>query len=228
MGYSCGAPLTVFIATWAESFTKLLAFNQTEYERVLHLDSDSTVLKSLDELFHLPPAIAAMPRSYWEAQEPHIKLSSQLMLATPSTHQFERCKTAIENAKPNEYDMELVNNLYRNNAMVLPYKVYDLYTREFRQGPDHADYLGNDDGAVWNPDDALNRARFLHFSDWPLPKPWIEPSPSLREENMPACFDKHGQPLSGSDVKLCRERELWVGFYQDFKDRRERVCGAGV
>lgn len=32
-------------ATWAESFTKLLAFNQTQYDRVLHLDSDSTVLQ---------------------------------------------------------------------------------------------------------------------------------------------------------------------------------------
>lgn len=31
--------------TWAESYTKLLAFNQTEYARVLSLDSDSTVLQ---------------------------------------------------------------------------------------------------------------------------------------------------------------------------------------
>lgn len=32
-------------ATWAESYTKLLAFNQTQYDRVLSLDSDSTVLQ---------------------------------------------------------------------------------------------------------------------------------------------------------------------------------------
>lgn len=31
--------------TWADSFTKLLAFNQTEYKRVLSLDSDATVLE---------------------------------------------------------------------------------------------------------------------------------------------------------------------------------------
>lgn len=31
--------------TWAESFTKLLAFKQTQYERVLSLDSDATILK---------------------------------------------------------------------------------------------------------------------------------------------------------------------------------------
>jgi alpha-N-acetylglucosamine transferase len=31
--------------TWADSFTKLLAFNQTQYERVISLDSDANVLK---------------------------------------------------------------------------------------------------------------------------------------------------------------------------------------
>lgn len=37
--------LMTAIATWAESYTKLLAFNQTQYDRVLSLDSDSTVLQ---------------------------------------------------------------------------------------------------------------------------------------------------------------------------------------
>lgn len=31
--------------TWADSFTKLLAFNQTQYKRVLSMDSDATVLQ---------------------------------------------------------------------------------------------------------------------------------------------------------------------------------------
>lgn len=32
-------------APWAASYTKLLAFNQTEYDRVLNLDSDATLLQ---------------------------------------------------------------------------------------------------------------------------------------------------------------------------------------
>ena len=36
--------------TWAESFTKLLAFNQTQYKRVLSLDSDATVLQVGDAI----------------------------------------------------------------------------------------------------------------------------------------------------------------------------------
>ena len=212
-------------STWADSFTKLLVFNQTEYSRVLHLDSDSTILEPMDELFLLPPAVAAMPRSYWEAQEPHIKLSSQLMLATPSKHQFERCEAAVEAAGAAEYDMEILNTLFRDTAITLPHKIYDLYTREFRMGPDHKDYLGNDEGAVWDADEVAKKAKFLHFSDWPLPKPWIEPSQTMWEENMPHCFDHEGVAINDSSESLCRERELWVGFYKDFKARRKDICG---
>jgi alpha-N-acetylglucosamine transferase len=35
-------------ATWSDSFTKLLAFNQTQYERVISLDSDANVLQVSD------------------------------------------------------------------------------------------------------------------------------------------------------------------------------------
>lgn len=31
--------------TWADSFTKLLAFNQTQYKRVVNVDSDSTIVQ---------------------------------------------------------------------------------------------------------------------------------------------------------------------------------------
>lgn len=38
-------------ATWKESFTKILVFNQTQYERVLMLDSDAYLLDNLDYMF---------------------------------------------------------------------------------------------------------------------------------------------------------------------------------
>ena len=212
-------------STWADSFTKLLVFNQTQFSRVLHLDSDSTILQPMDELFFIPPSITAMPRSYWEAQEPHIKLSSQLLLATPSKHQFERCEAAVKAAGASEYDMEILNTLFRDTTITLPHKIYDLYTREFRQGSDHKDYLGNEEGAVWDADEVVKKAKFLHFSDWPLPKPWFEPSQRTWEENMPKCFDDEGAVMNGTSESLCRERELWVGFYKDFKTRRKSVCG---
>lgn len=46
--------------TWSESFTKLLAFNQTQYQRVLSLDSDATVLqvRSVVAMIDLQPLIS--------------------------------------------------------------------------------------------------------------------------------------------------------------------------
>ncbi|KAM0476368.1 hypothetical protein ACHAPX_006279 [Trichoderma viride] len=38
---------------------------QTQYERVIAIDSDTTLLKYMDESFYLPPSPMAMPRTYW-------------------------------------------------------------------------------------------------------------------------------------------------------------------
>ena len=181
----------------------------------------------MDELFLLPAAIIAMPRSYWESQSDQLKLSSQLLLATPSTYEFNRCLTAIQAADENEYDMEIVNTLYRDVALVLPHKTYDFFTGELRLGPDHKEYFGNDETAVWDVDEAVARAKMVHFSDWPCPKPWIVPTREEWEAGLPTCYDDRGRFLGGFSEDLCRERAIWVDFHRDFRKRRNDVCGVG-
>ncbi|KAH8811513.1 nucleotide-diphospho-sugar transferase [Xylogone sp. PMI_703] len=203
------------VVTWAESYTKLLAFNQTQYDRVLGLDSDATVLQLMDELFLLPPCPVALPRAYWLEDKEYF-LSSQIVLVQPSAMEFARVEKAIASAGPNDFDMEIFNNLYGKSAMIIPHRRYDLLTRAFRE--DHKlSYLGNE-VEEWDPDQVLKEAKFLHFSDWPVPKPWI-PNYSLMDEHKPPCTD---------DGKNCRAQELWLGFYSDFAERRERVCGIKV
>lgn len=178
--------LIAIVVTWAESYTKLLAFNQTDYDRVLSLDSDSNVLQvgveslnnidstyadpslqAMDELFLLPACPVAMPRAYWLNPNDRV-LSSQLVLIQPSNFEFDRIMAAISNASSNAYDMEIVNDLYRDSATVLPHRPYDLLTGEFR-GKHHAAYLGNEI-EEWDSYAILREAKFLHFSDWPVPK----------------------------------------------------------
>ena len=154
-------------ATWAESYTKLLAFNQTDYQRILHLDSDSTVLQNLDELFFIESAFVAMPRAHWLGFQDRI-LSSQLLLLQPNKHEFDRVMKATSGAGGDDYDMDLLNNLYKDNALVLPHRPYDLLTGEFR-GEEHSNYIG-DGSKSWDPDYFYKECKFLHFSDWPLPK----------------------------------------------------------
>lgn len=51
---------------WKDSLTKLLVFNQTEYNRVIYLDSDAELKDTMDELFFIPSYIKfAAPLAYW-------------------------------------------------------------------------------------------------------------------------------------------------------------------
>ncbi|KKA30092.1 hypothetical protein TD95_005321 [Thielaviopsis punctulata] len=201
--------------TWADSYTKLLVFNQTQYARVLSVDSDSLLMHHMDELFFTPAAPIAMPRAYWLYPKQKV-LSSQLMLVTPSAAEFQRVQRAIQQVANNEYDMEIVNTLYGDSAVVLPHRAYDMLSAEFR-ATDHAKYLGSAD-EKWDPVAAYNEAKMVHFSDWPVPKPWRLVSPEMR--------NKHGPKCDGSGGRAeCAEWKLWNSLYDDFAAKRKEVCG---
>ncbi|KYK56312.1 putative glucose n-acetyltransferase protein [Drechmeria coniospora] len=203
--------------TWADSFTKLLAFNQTDYSRVLVLDSDAVVLQLMDELFLLPPCTAAMPRAYWLHPDKKI-LTSLLMLIEPNVVEFSRVMDKIESAGRNDYDMEIVNDLYIDSAMVLPHRRYAMLSAEFRSDG-HALYLGSD-REVWDPVAAYNEAKIIHFSDWPVAKPWLPTPAEVIQKYEPKCRMKDG-------LETCVERELWYRLYDDFRRYRREICPTG-
>ncbi|EJS41623.1 gnt1p [Saccharomyces arboricola H-6] len=61
---------------WNESLTKLLVFNQTEFNRVIYLDNDAILRSSLDELFFLPDYIKfAAPLTYWTLSDQDLEKS---------------------------------------------------------------------------------------------------------------------------------------------------------
>jgi alpha-N-acetylglucosamine transferase len=194
--------------TWADSFTKLLVFNQTQYKRVLSLDSDATVLQSMDELFLLPPSAVAMPRAYWLDDT----LSSQMVLVEPSDFEFRRVLDAFSRRQDDDFDMEIVNELYGKDCTIIPHRRYDLITGEFNE-KEHHRYLGSKE-EIWDPQKALEEAKFVHFSDWPLPKPWLPHTEEAYQKKLPVCHEVE----NGQD---CRDRDVWTGLYQDFTERRE-------
>lgn len=175
------------------------------------MDSDSTILQNLDELFLLPSAPVAMPRAYWLTPQNHI-LSSQIMLIQPSEKEFRRVQHKIDTAGREDYDMEIVNQLYGNSALIIPHRPYNLITGEFR-AKDHSPYLGNPEEA-WDPVAVFNEAKFLHFSDFPVPKPWLSISEHMKTTHQPPCEVRE----DGSED--CAARDLWNGFYEDFKERK--------
>ena len=201
------------------SISKFLNFNQTRYLRILHIDSDSTVLKNMDDLFLLPEATVAMPRAYWRLPAERV-LTPQLMLLQPSSTEWKRLMDAAEDETRTDiaFDREILNQLYRDSALVLPHRAYGLQSSEFRTH-NHTAYHGND-YEVWHPDRALAEASLVHFADYPLPKPWIMWPTELFETMKPPC-EESAKPA----VANCRNQEVWLDLYRTFRKRRKEVCG---
>lgn len=192
---------------------------------MLHIDSDVTILQNMDELFFLPPARVAMPRAYWDNPRSG-KLTSLLVLIEPSYAEYQALMEAsrpvvhgqiVTNSTPGHemYDMELLNERYGGSALVLPHRQYGLLTGEFRT-KDHRNFLGND-YEKWDPDRVLSEAKLVHFSDWPLPKPWVMWPQALLAEMLPKCDVKPGT----DEESGCRDREVWRELYEDFRRRRK-------
>jgi alpha-N-acetylglucosamine transferase len=220
--------------TWQDSYTKLLAWNQTQYKRVISLDSDATVLdvqtpsiktrprsfadsgQHMDELFLLPPAPVAMPRAYWMDD---FFLSSQIIVIEPSEESWQRVQNAMEHHEGHEYDMDILNKVFGKSTLVIPHRRYDLLTGEFRHKVDeHEVYLGSPT-ETWNAREILDEAKFVHFSDWPMPKPWKKVSNDQTEMYQPEC---RNVSVKGQD---CTDREVWLELRNDFAERRQvRDC----
>ncbi len=114
------------------------------------------------------------------------------MLVQPSAAEFERVMKKVDESASNDYDMEVINYLYEDNAMILPHRPYDLLTQEFTYEKEkHKWYLGSD-SEKFDPVAVYNEAKFLHFSDWPVPKPWIHTPEGLHAERQPKCLVEDG------------------------------------
>jgi len=205
--------------TWCSSFTKLLAFNLTTHARVLSLDSDALLLHPPDELFLLPPSPVAMPLAYWLLPQAR-KFSSYILLIQPSPVEFARVMDAVRSAAPGEYDMEVLNDLYGGIAMVLPHRRYGLLTKEFRgRRGEHGYYLGSAE-EEWDAMRVLEEAKYVHFSDWPMTKPWVPMSAGLKAMMQPGCWEGEGE----SWERRCVERDVWNWLYGEFREGREVSC----
>ncbi|ESZ91868.1 hypothetical protein SBOR_7733 [Sclerotinia borealis F-4128] len=210
---------------WAESYTKLLAFNQTSYEKLLVLDSDSTVLKPMDELFLAPMSDSTQllaPRAYWLDAQGIPQLSSHIMLIKPSAIEFERLEIEIQNAGVGTYDMDIINSVFtqqKDSCGLLDHQIYALLTGEFRRPvTKHKGFWGKGhETDIWDPERVFKKSKFVHFSDWPMKKPW-----QLQDMEWVGKGPKCVPVTEGDD---CRGRDIWDGLYKDFRERRVAICG---
>ncbi|KAI4655637.1 hypothetical protein J4E93_000352 [Alternaria ventricosa] len=204
---------------WDKTVTKLMAFGLEYYDRIIALESQITLLDSLDELFLLPPTPIAMARAYWTDSKPW-PLSTTLMVVKPSLDELAKFKNRMEGGgdsmlvEMHRYDMEVLNERFEESALVLPHRPYALRTAEFRRH-NHSEYLGSAD-ETWDAEKVYKEGKIIQFSDLPLPPPSVMWSKEALEEMQPDC--------GGSPEGTCAERRIWKGLYEDFRKRRKDVC----
>lgn len=220
---------------------RFLAWDQTQYDRVIHLDSDVTLQRHLDELFLLPKTPIAMPRAYWSSSSSltssdpsskitnnhyRIHLSPRLILLEPSreTYNLVTSLGKPDQKQPVASDSALYTSLFAPSALILPHQVYMFPVSELRTS-DHSPFFGSFPSSslttttpTWDIESILSSAAVIHFLDNPFPKPWIMWPREMLAEEMPICEGEDGKR------EACQNKERWFGLYDDFRKRRKDVC----
>lgn len=145
-------------------------------------------------------------------------LGSHVMLIEPNEGNYRRIIS--EAISSGEFDMEVLNHLFRDSAMILPHRRIALLTGEFR-GKNHYQYLSEDKDEEWNAMAEASRAYLVHFSDWPLPKPWLQQSDAQWKAALPSCRDGDVEKI---DRPRCADMVMWAGFYEEYYNDEKEVC----
>lgn len=110
------------IGYYHDVLLKLVAFRLHHYipslKRILVLDSDQLILQSLDHVFDLPPVDVAAPRAYWGQEG--TGFTSAFLLVTLSDRVWDRMTQEIGAIKQNVFDMDLVNEMFKQTVLMLP------------------------------------------------------------------------------------------------------------
>lgn len=188
------------------SSIEVLAYNQTQYERVLFLNPEGLLLQHMDDLFLLPPSPVSVPRAYWRSG-PGIMLSSHVLLVQPSFAAFTRIAQKLEADPKARKDRDtFFNDLYSRSALVLPHRPYLLPSSEFRV-KDHKMYLGR---GSWDANAIFSEAKYIHLTEG-----------SSEPVHEGALFAQ--QPSCGSKED-CPERDIWYRIHDSVRERRQTIC----
>jgi len=88
-------------------------------KKAIVLDSDQLIVKSLDHLFHMDDLDVdlAAPRAYWIDKK---TFSTAFMVISLSDRTWRKVETALQNTKVDQYDMDIANELFGDEVLMLP------------------------------------------------------------------------------------------------------------
>ncbi|RHY21799.1 hypothetical protein DYB32_009706 [Aphanomyces invadans] len=158
---------------YASSLTKLRIFEERGYDKVIYLDSDAWIQRNLDHLFHLGDAVFWAPHAYYLTE--NYVFGSTLLVFAPSNTVIAALEKALESPpRPDYFDMDVLNDLYRLDCGYLPsHYVVLSYTLN--------------DNAVWSFTSKAERMAHTYVYHYSpglgVGKPWNTPRSILRNKN---------------------------------------------
>jgi hypothetical protein len=148
-------------------------------------------------------------------------LSSHVMLIAPNAGNYDRILADAQAS--GDFDMEVLNRLFGESAMILPHRRLALLTGEFRnKDHTHKLYMAEDPDEEWNAMAEVSRACLVHFSDWPLPKPWLPHTDEQWNSALPDCLEGDRET---PDKPKCADVFMWTSIYEDYHREKDQVCG---
>jgi len=139
--------------------TKLLVF-QLPYDRIVYIESDAIVLRSIEHLFDLPLHDLYVPHCRWCSPG---YVTTTLMVVSPSQRIWDRLSIWVNKYDQKAlYDMDIINEELREDIHHLP-SVYGMLNSEFENKQPTPFY-----GSTF--DEILQSAFFIHFTA--VGKPW--------------------------------------------------------
>jgi alpha-N-acetylglucosamine transferase len=137
---------------------KLRVFQLYQYQRIIFLDSDTIILKSLDHLFLLPRGIGlAAPRVYWIKDQ---EFTSTMLVIEPSEELWQKIDKELHPVKPDHFDMDILNDALGRDCLILP-NIYGLLNSHWEN---------KNDLNMGNLDVLKEKAYLAHFTA--VGKPW--------------------------------------------------------
>lgn len=82
---------------WSNTFSKLLIFGMTQFDKIVFLDSDMMVLKNLDHLFRKPHLSAVVAGKTYPGNEEWKDLNSGIMVIVPKEEEDKKLINSLEN-----------------------------------------------------------------------------------------------------------------------------------
>lgn len=101
-------------AQWNNTFSKLYAFNLTQFDKIVFLDSDMFLIHNVDNLFELPHLSAVIAGKSYPGNQDWQDMNSGLMVIIPNKSDFKKLlNTLSEYTSSHKFgDQDIINHTF--------------------------------------------------------------------------------------------------------------------